>query len=76
VCASSGVSQIINSRGEVQESLAPMATGEVTGVLIRESGLTFFTQYGWLIPWINLGVAAVCWVVLWVSRGRRREAGA
>jgi apolipoprotein N-acyltransferase len=68
VSATSGVSQIIDSRGYVHTRLGAMEQGAITGILKRESALTFYTRAGWLTPWLVLVVAAVAWGRLLVSR--------
>lgn len=61
VCASSGVSQIIDPGGHLHGRLGPMERGPLAGVLRRETGLTFYTRFGWLIPWGLLAMAALLW---------------
>ncbi len=68
VCASSGVSQIIDSHGHVVQSLPPMEQGVLEGRLLRRTGQTFFTRAGWLTPWVLLGTAAAWWFALLVLR--------
>jgi apolipoprotein N-acyltransferase len=72
VCASSGVSQIIDPHGMVSGSLPPLVTGELVGTLERRTGLTFFTRMGWLAPWMMLGAASVCWLAILFPHGKRR----
>lgn len=64
VCATSGVSQVIDPQGQVHARLAALQQGSLTGIIRRESQLTFYTRYGWLTPWVTLGIAALCWVFL------------
>jgi apolipoprotein N-acyltransferase len=64
VCATSGVSQIIDPRGHVHARLAALKQGTLTGTIRRESGLTFYTRCGWLTPWVNLGIAVLGWLFL------------
>ena len=64
VCATSGVSQIIDPSGHVHASLAALKQGEISGTLKRETKLTFYTHAGWIFPWIVLAAAAVLW--LWL----------
>jgi apolipoprotein N-acyltransferase len=63
VAASSGVSQIIDSHGEVIQSLAPMKTGTISGSIERRKGLTFYTRTGWLTPWVALAL-----LLIWTAR--------
>ena len=64
VCASSGVSQVIDPHGRVHARLAALAQGPLTGTLRRESRLTVYTRMGWLAPWCVLGLAALGWLAL------------
>lgn len=72
VCASSGVSQIIDPHGMIVGSLGPLVVGELVRTVGRKNELTFFTRIGWLLPWIMLGTASFCWLAILLSRGRRR----
>ncbi|MES2659532.1 MAG: nitrilase-related carbon-nitrogen hydrolase [Verrucomicrobiota bacterium] len=62
--ATSGVSQIIDSNGHVHARLDALKQGPISGILKRETKLTFYTRFGWLTPWCVLGLAAVGWVFL------------
>ncbi len=64
VAASSGVSQLIDPHGVVHTSIEPLTVGELTGVLNRESHLTFYTRAGWMIPWIVLSLSIIFWIAL------------
>ena len=64
VCATSGVSQIIDPNGNVQSRLGASAQGPITGIMRRETELTFYTRCGWLVPWISLSLAAAGWIVM------------
>ena len=64
VCATSGVSQVIDPHGMVQASMPACAEGTLTGTMRRESGITFYTRAGWLTPWFVLAIAGLCWLVL------------
>ena len=66
VCATSGVSQVIDPHGHVHARLAALTHGPLTGTLQRETQLTFYTRFGWLAPWCVLGGAALCWIALLV----------
>lgn len=68
VVATSGVSQIIDPSGHVHARLAALEQGTISGLMKRESKLTFFTRFGWLFPWCVLGTAGVCWLFLLLSR--------
>lgn len=64
VCATSGVSQVIDPHGHVHARLAALKQGPLTGTIRRETKLTFYTRYGWLTPWLTLGVASLAWLFL------------
>lgn len=64
VCATSGVSQVIDPHGHVHARLPVLTEGPLIGTIRAETGLTFYTRFGWLAPWCVLGVAAVWWVIL------------
>lgn len=74
VCATSGVSQVIDPNGQLHARLPALAEGVITGTLRRETELTFYTRFGWLIPWVVLVAAAVVWVTLLWPRGRKEKA--
>lgn len=76
VCATSGVSQIIDPNGAVHGRLDAMIEGALLGSLRRESGLTFYTRAGWLIPWGVLGIAGSSWILLLWPKGRNKRAQA
>jgi apolipoprotein N-acyltransferase len=61
VCATSGISQIIDPHGGMHGSLPALAEGSLTGMIRRESGLTFYTKLGWLVPWLLLALALASW---------------
>ena len=71
VVGTSGVSQLIDANGFVHTRLAAMAAGPISGVLGRETRLTFYTRAGWLVPWCLLGVAAIGWLLLMIPASRR-----
>ncbi len=72
VCGTSGVSQVIDPMGQVHVKLASLESGPMIGTMKRETRLTFYTRYGWLVPWGVLGIVTVCWLLLLVpSRWRR-----
>lgn len=68
VCGTSGVSQIINPNGRVQVVRAALEQGPITGIMRRETALTFYTRAGWLVPWIALAAAGGCWILLLLPR--------
>jgi apolipoprotein N-acyltransferase len=70
VCATSGVSQLIDPHGQVHDRLAALVQGPLTGVMKRETRLTFYTRYGWLVPWLALGAAGIAWIALLLPRHR------
>ncbi|MFM2168494.1 MAG: hypothetical protein RIS79_2865 [Verrucomicrobiota bacterium] len=63
VAASSGVSQIINANGWSSQRIPPMVEDVLDGRIIPEKGLTFFTRWGWLTPWL-----ALAFVAGWLAR--------
>lgn len=71
VCATSGVSQVIDPHGGIHGSLPALKEGALTGVIRRETGLTFYTQWGWLFPWLVSALAIGSWV--WVLVPRRMK---
>ncbi|MEO5914953.1 MAG: nitrilase-related carbon-nitrogen hydrolase [Luteolibacter sp.] len=64
VVATSGVSQIIDSNGQIHTRLDALKQGPISGILKRETVLTFYTRFGWLTPWCVLVVATVSWCFL------------
>ena len=83
VVATSGVSQLIDPAGHLHARLGEMERGTIRGFLKRETALTPYTLFGWILPWCVLGLAAVAWIFLlfpkhlFDSRGPRhgRKAG-
>ena len=71
VCATSGVSQVIDPRGFVHKRLDALKQGPLIGTIRRETKLTFYTRFGWLTPWCVLGVAVVWWLILVVLPNKR-----
>lgn len=71
VCTTSGVSQVIDPHGQVHARLGAMVDGRVTGTIRREARLTFYTRFGWLTPWLVLGVAGVWWILLLLPKDAR-----
>lgn len=73
VVATSGVSQLIDSNGQVHARLAALQQGTLSGLMKRETRLTFYTRIGWLTPWCVLAISAVCWLVLLLPlRGKKQ----
>ncbi|MDP3849709.1 MAG: nitrilase-related carbon-nitrogen hydrolase [Luteolibacter sp.] len=70
VCASSGISQVIDPHGHVHQRLDALKQGPLVGTIRPETKLTFYTRFGWLTPWCVLGVVATCWMVLLLPRRR------
>ncbi len=64
VCATSGVSQIIDPHGQVHARLPVLTAATLIGKIHAETQLTFYTRFGWLTPWIVLALAAACWFAL------------
>lgn len=72
VVATSGVSQLIDPNGHVHARLGALQQGAISGTLRRETRRTFYTRFGWLVPWAVLAVASVSWLVLLLP-GKRGE---
>lgn len=68
VVATSGVSQIIDPNGYVHTRLVALEQGPITGIMKRETALTFYTRFGWVTPWCILTLAVICWSLLVVGR--------
>ncbi len=66
--ATSGVSQIIDPHGHLHARLDALRQGPITGLMKRETTLTFYTYFGWLIPWCMLCVTVTIWCVLLVKK--------
>ncbi len=64
VCATSGVSQVIDPNGQIHARLPALAHGPLIGTMKRETKLTIYTRFGWLTPWVLLGAAVLCWLAL------------
>lgn len=73
VVATSGVSQLIDPHGHVHARLGALQQGSISGIMKRETKLTFYTRFGWLVPWGVLGVAGVWWVVLLIPAKRANQ---
>lgn len=70
VCATSGVSQVIDPNGRLHGRLGAMVSGTLVGSLRRETRLTFYTRFGWLTPWAVLVAAAGWWAALMIPSRR------
>lgn len=70
VCATSGVSQIIDPHGSVHGSLPALAQDSLTGVIRRETGIPFYVRWGWMVPWAVLAAATVAWWIVLSLRKR------
>lgn len=71
VCASSGMTQIIDPRGNRTAAIPLLEDGILRGTVYPRRELTFYTRFGWLMPWI-LTVMAVSWTA-WLIAIRGRE---
>jgi apolipoprotein N-acyltransferase len=69
VCASSGVSQIIDPQGQLHARLGALEQGVMSGWIRPESELTFYTRIGYLLPWGGLVLAAGIWFLLMLPAG-------
>jgi apolipoprotein N-acyltransferase len=55
VCAaSSGMSKIIDPHGNIHESLETLKVGTIIGQAEMIKNHTFYSQWGWIFPWICL----------------------
>jgi apolipoprotein N-acyltransferase len=68
--ATSGVSQIIDPHGQLHARLGALQQGPISGIVKRETRLTFYTRCGWLFPWCVLGVAIIWWGMIVCRRGQ------
>ena len=86
VCATSGVTQIIDGwgcnyslrlpDGHVSPAmLEPLKDGVLTGVIPIRTGLTLYTCYGWLFPWMAL-LGAVIFIIQALRCERRARVAA
>jgi apolipoprotein N-acyltransferase len=69
---SSGMSQLIDPKGNRVLQLDPMKQGVMTGTIGKETRLTFFTRYGWLTPWLILSAAILLWLKLLFTKPSAR----
>ncbi len=75
VCGTSGVSQLIDPKGFVHAIRRTLEQGPISGLMRRETSLTIYTRFGWLFPWIILGLAVISWLALIFSRKPVQPAG-
>ncbi|MGD9419652.1 MAG: apolipoprotein N-acyltransferase [Verrucomicrobiota bacterium JB025] len=68
VCASSGVSQIIDPAGTVHGRLETGKQQALVGTIHSSTKLTFFTRIGWLTPWVLLAAATIWTLALAVAK--------
>lgn len=64
VTATSGVSQVIDPRGHLHARLGALEQGTILGMIKRETNRTFFTRWGWMLPWCLLGAAIPAWIIM------------
>jgi len=64
VSATSGVSQVIDPHGHLHARLGALEQGNLFGLVKRETGLTPYTRFGWMLPWLSLGLALIAWIFL------------
>jgi apolipoprotein N-acyltransferase len=64
VCASSGVSQIIDPTGHVHARLPVLVADTLMGRIRSETRLTPYIRFGWFAPWCVLTVVGICWIML------------
>ena len=64
--ATSGISQIIDPKGRVCATIAPMEEGVTSYRIGRRSRATFYTRIGWLFPWVASGVALLLSLFLYL----------
>jgi hypothetical protein len=62
-------SQIIDPHGHVHARLDALQQGPLIGTILPENKLTFYTRFGWLMPWIVLLAAVVWWFALLLPKG-------
>ncbi len=75
VCASSGVSQVIDPRGHVHARLPVLTEGTLISAIRPLTNLTSYTRYGWLTPWCVLAASMIWWLTLLLPTGRITPAG-
>lgn len=73
VCASSGLSQIIDPSGKRIATVPMMEDAILEGTLHRRTDQTIYVRVGWLFPWLITAVA-LFWVGFLFVRSRRDQA--
>jgi len=57
----------------VNETSDALQQGTISGILKRETKLTFYTRFGWLVPWAVLALAIGAWLMVSLpSRATKR----
>ena len=64
VCATSGVSMAIDPHGHLHGRLGALEQGTLVASVKGETRITAYTRFGWLAPWMILGVAVLGWLML------------
>jgi apolipoprotein N-acyltransferase len=70
VCASSGMTQIVDPHGNRVAELPLMEDHLLRGTIHLRHELTFYSRFGWLFPWV-MTAAALVWVGALLLRARR-----
>lgn len=76
VAATSGVTQIIAPNGQVASRLIGMEPGSLIGQVGRETRLTFYTRFGWLLgPLCSVATVGllILSLLMWFSEKHRRS---
>ena len=68
VATTSGITQIVDPHGRQVTTMPPMIADVMMGTIRREGRLTFFTRYGWLLPWAAMVASAGFLLAAWRSR--------
>ena len=67
VCASSGLTQLIDPHGNRVAQLPILQDGILETALFLRSDTTFFTRAGWLLPWVICALALLATAFLYRS---------
>lgn len=73
VASGSGMTQLIDPYGKRVKQLELMTEGVLVGYLERRSGLTFYTQYGWLFAWVAMSAGWAWWLWLCLRNHRKKR---
>ena len=73
VCASSGLSQIIDPSGKRIATVPMMEDAILEGTLHRRTDQTIYVRVGWLFPWL-ITTVALLWLGFLFARSRRDQA--